>query len=288
MKDILTEIVAQKQIELLQRKEKCSLNSVVAICTEQKKMKQEKIDQENKEQKSIGAAKAASFPHRSMRQSLAASPHGIIAEFKRRSPSKGWINQSAHPQEIAPAYQEAGAAALSILTDAPYFGGSLYDLEVARPLVELPLLRKEFIIDPYQLYEAKMAQADAVLLIASILSASECHDLAAQAHELGMEVLLEIHHENELTHLNPCIDMLGVNNRHLGTFHTDVNHSFELAKVLPKELLWVSESGIAHPETVAALREVGYRGFLMGENFMKNAHPGEALKAFVAELTTRE
>ncbi|MGL4852662.1 MAG: indole-3-glycerol phosphate synthase TrpC [Phocaeicola sp.] len=268
MKDILTEIVAQKRIELLQQKELHSFAALQAAC-----------------QTEVNSAQTVEQKKYSMRQNLAASSHGIIAEFKRRSPSKGWINQSAQATLIPPSYQEAGAAALSILTDKAYFGGTVHDIEVARPLVNLPILRKEFIIDPYQLYEAKLLKADAVLLIASILSPSECQELAAQAHELGLEVLLEIHHEEELTHVNPYIDMLGVNNRHLGTFHTDVNHSFKLAKVLPKEQLWVSESGIAHPETVAELREAGFKGFLMGETFMKSSNPGETLRKFTDKLT---
>lgn len=269
-KDILTEIVSQKRIELIKSKEQHPVATLKEAC----------------------AAQTLEYPvaqgKRSMRQSLASSPSGIIAEFKRRSPSKGWINQTAQADIIPPAYQEAGASALSILTDEPYFGGTMQDIEKARPLVQQPILRKEFIIDPYQLYEAKLLKADAVLLIASILSPAQCQELAEEAHLLGLEVLLEIHHEAELTHLNRHIDMLGVNNRHLGTFHTDVNHSFELAKVLPKELLWVSESGIAQPQTVAALREIGFRGFLMGENFMKRANPGEALKSFIEELTAIE
>ncbi|MGL5979519.1 MAG: indole-3-glycerol phosphate synthase TrpC [Phocaeicola sp.] len=272
MKDILTEIVTKKRIELIQNKEKRSLADLQAACLAQEILNQEVLEQRRC----------------SMRQSLTASSHGIIAEFKRRSPSKGWINQTAQANVIPPSYQAAGAAALSILTDEPYFGGTMHDIEVARPLVQLPILRKEFIIDPYQLYEAKLLKTDAVLLIASILSPSECQELAAQARNLGLEVLLEIHHEEELTHINTYIDMLGVNNRHLGTFHTDVNHSFELAKVLPKELLWVSESGITHPQTVAELRKVGFRGFLMGETFMKTDHPDAALSSFLEELTTIE
>lgn len=268
MKDILTEIVAQKRIELIASKERCSLATLQA-----------KVAQQQAE----NATETA--PKYSMRQYLEASTHGIISEFKRRSPSKGWINQTAEAQVIPPLYQAAGAAALSILTDEPYFGGTQHDIEVARPLVQLPILRKEFIVDSYQLYEAKLLKADAVLLIASILSVDECKELAQQAHQLGLEVLLEIHHEEELSHVNPYIDMLGVNNRHLGTFHTDVNHSFQIAKLLPKELLWVSESGIAQPQTVVELRKAGFRGFLMGETFMKTANPGAALQEFVTELT---
>lgn len=220
----------------------------------------------------------------SMKQALEQSPYGLIAEFKRRSPSKGWINQEASPECIAPAYQQAGASALSILTDEPFFGGSLQDLHLSRPLVHLPLLRKDFIIHVYQLYQAKLKGADAILLIASCLTIEECRQLARQAHELNMEVLLEIHTEDELDFLNEYIDMVGVNNRHLGTFHTDVATSFTLAAQLPQEIIRVSESGIAHPETVKQLREAGFRGFLMGETFMKTSHPGQALSDFIQAL----
>lgn len=168
--------------------------------------------------------------------------------------------------------------------DEKYFGGTLKDIRSARPHVQLPILRKDFIIDEYQLYQARIVGADAILLIAAALKKEQCKALAVKAHELELEVLLEIHNEQELEYVNENIDMVGVNNRNLGTFHTDVENSFRLAEKLPKEMLWVSESGISSPETVKQLRAAGFRGFLIGENFMKTPEPGEALKEFITQL----
>lgn len=220
-------------------------------------------------------------PAKSLKQSLASSPTGIIAEFKRRSPSKGWIAPQADPAVIVPGYEKAGASGISVLTDQEFFGGSLKDLQTIRPLVQLPVLRKDFIISPYQLYQAKVTGADVVLLIAADLTTEECKELGKLAHQLEMEVLLEIHTENELDYLNEYVDLIGVNNRNLGTFHTDVENSFRLAKKLPKELVWVSESGISQPDTLKQLREAGFRGFLMGERFMKTLSPAQALSDFL-------
>lgn len=222
----------------------------------------------------------------SMRKSLAESSTGIISEFKRRSPSKGWIHQNANPLEVTTAYEVAGASALSILTDEPFFGGSLEDVKKVRPHVKLPILRKDFIIDEYQLFQAKLAGADAVLLIAACLSRERCRMLAKEARELKLEVLLEIHTLEEEAYIAEEFDMVGVNNRNLGTFHTDVRNSFQLARqvALPEGTIFVSESGISSPDTVKALREVGFRGFLIGENFMKAACPGASLAAFIKEM----
>lgn len=220
-------------------------------------------------------------PAKSLKQSLATSPTGIIAEFKRRSPSKGWIAQGADPAIIVPGYEQAGASGISVLTDQEFFGGRLKDLQTIRPLTELPILRKDFIISPYQLYQAKVAGADVVLLIAADLTIEECKELGKLAHQLEMEVLLEIHSEKELDYVNESVDLIGVNNRNLGTFHTDVENSFRLAEKLPKELLWVSESGISQPDTLKQLREAGFRGFLMGERFMKTPSPAQALSDFI-------
>ncbi len=226
-----------------------------------------------------------SLPRPSMKESLRNSATGIIAEFKRKSPSKGWIKEDGKPDVIPPAYDQNGAAALSILTDEKYFGGSLDFLRTARPLVKAPILRKDFIVDEYQLFQARQAGANAVLLIAADLSPAECRALAHTAHELGLEVLLETHSEAELDYFDESlIDMLGVNNRHLGTFHTDVQTSFDLAAKLPQETVKVSESGISNPQTVQKLRKAGFRGFLMGEHFMRAANPGAALKEFILEL----
>ena len=229
----------------------------------------------------------ATAKKRSLRQALLASESGIIAEFKRKSPSKGWIHADAVPEQVVPAYAAAGAAALSILTDEQYFGGSLDFIRRVRPLVDIPILRKDFIIDPFQLAEAKLAGADAVLLIAACLSRTDCAALLAEAHRLGLEVLLEIHSPEELDYITPDVDVVGVNNRHLGTFVTDVQTSFDLAPLLSQRAdgpVFVSESGISDPATVRALREAGFRGFLMGENFMKQPDPGAALGAFIQAL----
>ena len=255
MTDILTEIIACKQIEIELQKAAISKEMLINNCNEP-------------------------MPRISMRASLASSPYGIISEFKRRSPSKGWIKEDAQADTIPPAYEAAGASALSILTDEKYFGGTLKDIRSARPHVQLPILRK----DEYQLYQARIVGADAILLIAAALKKEQCKALAVKAHELELEVLLEIHNEQELEYVNENIDMVGVNNRNLGTFHTDVENSFRLAEKLPKEMLWVSESGISSPETVKQLRAAGFRGFLIGENFMKTPEPGEALKEFITQL----
>ena len=221
---------------------------------------------------------------RSMRAALEGSDSGIIAEFKRKSPSKGWLHPGANVREVLPAYEKNGASACSVLTDSHFFGGSLGDLANARKVVDLPLLRKDFIISSYQLYQARAMGADAVLLIAACLTPEECLSLAETAHVLSLEVLLEIHSESELDHLNPYVDMIGVNNRNLGSFHTDVENSFRLAEKLPKEILKVSESGISDPILIGRLRKAGYKGFLIGETFMKEENPGDALASFKSAI----
>ena len=221
----------------------------------------------------------------SIREALLQSETGIIAEFKRRSPSKGWIKENGRADTIPLSYQQNGAAALSILTDEHYFGGSDDFIRQARHSgVTLPILYKNFIINEAQLYAAALCGASAVLLIAACLSKQECSVLLHKAHELGLEVLLEMHSEQELEYaeLNP--DLCGINNRNLGSFVTDVENSFRLAELLPKDAVKVSESGISNPKTVKALRSAGFRGFLIGENFMKTASPGKALNDFIAEL----
>ncbi|MDR3119577.1 MAG: indole-3-glycerol phosphate synthase TrpC [Mediterranea sp.] len=220
----------------------------------------------------------------SMRKALAESTCGIIAEFKRRSPSKGWIKQDARIEDIIPAYEKAGAAAISILTDEKFFGGTLMDVRTARPLTGIPILRKDFIIDEYQLYQAKIVGADAVLLIAAVLEKEKCEELTEKAHRIGLEVLLEIHSESELAYITPETDMAGVNNRNLGSFYTTVDNSFRLAELLPANVLLVSESGIDSPDTVRQLRHHGFRGFLIGETWMKTANPGETLSTFIHSL----
>lgn len=213
----------------------------------------------------------------SMRQHLEMSKSGIIAEFKRRSPSKGWINEQADAGAIPQAYQQNGASALSILSDETFFGGTLDDIRKARPTVTLPILRKDFIIDRYQLLQAKAVKANAVLLIAAALTPETCRHLAEEAKKLGLEVLLELHAERELDYINDNADMIGINNRNLGTFHTDTKNSLRLADKLPKNFTLVSESGISSPDTIRQLRQAGFKGFLIGETFMKTVSPGDTL-----------
>ena len=224
-------------------------------------------------------------PKPSLREALLQSDTGIIAEFKRRSPSKGWIKEDGRADIIPLSYQQNGAAALSILTDEHYFGGSDEYIRQARQSgVTLPILYKNFVIDEAQLYAAALCGASAVLLIAACLSKQDCKRLMDKAHQLGMEVLLEMHSEQELEYAELCPDLCGINNRNLGSFVTNVENSFRLAELLPKDAVKVSESGISNPETVRALRQAGFRGFLIGETFMKTADPGRALKEFISKL----
>lgn len=221
-------------------------------------------------------------PKPSLRQALLNSETGIIAEFKRRSPSKGWIKQEGRAGVIPLSYQQNGAAALSILTDEHYFGGSDDFIRQARHSgVTIPILYKNFVIDEAQLYAAALCGASAVLLIAACLSKQECRGLMDKAHQLGLEVLLEMHSEEELEYAELQPDLCGINNRNLGSFVTDVENSFRLAELLPKDAVKVSESGISNPETVKALRSAGFRGFLMGEHFMRAENPGEELRRFL-------
>lgn len=260
--DILQEIVAHKRIEV------------------------ERFKQQLSEQEIHRRVEAIlDFCVPSMSKALTASESGIIAEFKRRSPSKGWIKEEGKAEEIPLSYQEHGAAALSILTDEQYFGGKDEFIRIARHAgVHIPILYKNFIIDEYQLFQARLCGASAVLLIAADLSKEECRSLLSTAHGLGLEVLLEMHSEEELEYAEMEPDMCGINNRNLGTFITDVQNSFRLAELLPKDSVKVSESGISNPDTVKALRLAGFRGFLIGETFMKTSDPGKALKDFISKL----
>ncbi len=210
---------------------------------------------------------------------------GIIAEFKKKSPSKGDINKYADPEKVSIAYMQAGASALSVLTDKEFFGGSCDDLKTVRKFNFCPVLRKDFIIDEYQIIEAKSIGADAILLIAAILSPKELLDYAKLANSLGLEVLHEVHNKAELQKLdldNPKI--IGVNNRDLSTFKTDIKTSKDLAKLIPEQHVKVSESGISQADTIHELRRHGFKGFLIGETFMKTANPGEACKNFIKQL----
>jgi len=209
---------------------------------------------------------------------------GIIAEFKRHSPSKGFINKKADVVEVTQAYVKAGVAGISVLTDMDYFKGTTQDLSTAKLHNEIPILRKDFIIDEYQLVEAKCMGADVVLLIAAILNQEETDYLANAARSLGLEVLLEIHNEQELSHINQHISMVGVNNRNLDTFEVDLETSVQLVNKIPNDFVKISESGISDVETIQALKQIGYDGFLIGECFMKTNDPGVACAAFVQEL----
>lgn len=262
MKDVLEEIVAHKRLEVERFKQAVPPSTLYTAVDEM-----------------------MTSPVTSMRKALMESETGIIAEFKRKSPSKGWIKEQGKAEEIPLSYQQNGASALSILTDEKYFGGYDYFIRTARKSgVTLPILYKNFIIDEYQLFQARLCGASAVLLIAADLRLDECRSLMKTAHELSLEVLLEMHSENELDYAALEPDMCGINNRNLGTFITDVQNSYRLAELLPKDACKVSESGISNPQTVGELRDAGFHGFLIGETFMKTEQPGLALKEFINNL----
>ena len=230
-------------------------------------------------------AKRKEQPLVSMREVLTASDTGIISEFKRKSPSKGWINKDAKPDIVPLQYQANGASAISILTDTDFFGGYDEYIMCARESgITIPILYKNFIIDEYQLLQAYHSGASAVLLIAACLDKEQCRHLISVAHQLQMEVLLEIHAESELDYVDLMPDMYGINNRNLGTFVTDVRNSFRMAELLPADACKVSESGLSDVEIIRQLRELGFRGFLMGEHFMRQQDPGKALGEFIASL----
>lgn len=209
---------------------------------------------------------------------------GIIAEFKKRSPSKGVINGNANLEKIITGYSDYGAAGISVLTDEQFFGGSLADLEAAADLVECPLLRKDFMIDEYQVEEAKAAGADVILLIAAVLTPKEVKDLAAYAVHLGLEVLLELHTESELDRICGDTALIGINNRNLQTFEVNIENGLALAGKIPAGKIKIAESGINDPATVAMLRKNGFSGFLIGEYFMKQADPAAAFNNFTGQL----
>lgn len=210
---------------------------------------------------------------------------GIIAEFKQKSPSKGDINLSAKVQEVTKAYADAGAAGLSVLTEPKFFGGLQANLVKARETnPEIPILRKDFMIDLYQVVEAKAYGADVILLIAACLENEQAELLARQAKNLGMEVLMEVHNEKELEKVNDFVDIVGINNRNLKTFEVNVETSVQLAKLIPDRFVKISESGLTGPKEIHYLRENGFKGFLIGETFMKTENPGKACKKFIEEL----
>ncbi len=259
MTNILDKIIANKRLEVERHKKDTSINEL--------------------EKRLSTITTPASF-----KEAIKNSRTGIIAEFKRRSPSRDWIFKDAKIEDVIPLYSQNGASAISVLTDMDFFGGELADLELAGSLTKTPLLRKDFVVDEYQLYQAKISGASAILLIASALTIDETKQLAQKAKELNLDVLLEIHHEQELHHINDKVDVVGVNNRNLGTFVTDIQISFDLADKIPNDFIKISESGISEPQTVIELQQAGYKGFLMGENFMKTSNPGKALEDFINQL----
>ena len=263
MADILDNIVAHKRIEVAEFKEKLSPSALYAEV--EKMMDTTQVT--------------------SMRDALLNSETGIISDFTRRSPSKGWIMQEGKPQIIPLTYEKNGASAISILTDNNFFGGDDSYITIARESgVTLPVLYKNFIIDEYQIFQARRCGASAILLIASVLKKAECRNLIRRAHDLKLEVLLETHHERETEYAELEPDMCGVNNRNLGTFITSVENSFRLSSLLPQDMCLVSESGISDAKTIQELRNVGYKGFLIGETFMKTGNPGKALNELIAQL----
>lgn len=262
MADILEEIVAWKKREVEIMKEMKPTSKLQRIIEEQTFYKRPPIA-----------------------EALQESDSGIIAEFKRKSPSLGWINEDAKATDVPFSYQQNGAAALSILTDNRFFGGDDEFIKEARASgVRIPVLYKNFVIDEYQLLQARLCGASTVLLIAACLEYHDCKRLLAMAHSLGLEVLLEMHSEEELAYAELEPDLYGINNRHLGSFKTDVETSFRLADLLPSTAVKVSESGISNPDTVRQLREAGYQGFLIGEAFMKTDNPGAALEHFISQI----
>ncbi len=259
--DILEKIIAHKLIEVENRK---------ALFPE--KLLEKSVYFEGK---------TVSFKKYLLREDMS----GIIAEFKRKSPSKGVINSHAKVERTTIGYMQAGASALSILTDTEFFGGKNEDLTEARKYNFCPVLRKDFIIDEYQIIEAKSIGADAILLIAAALEPQKLKDLAAFAKGLGLEVLMEVHNQEELeNNLSEHLDVVGVNNRNLKTFETSIEVSKGLASLIPDDFVKISESGINDPEAIKDLRAYGYKGFLIGETFMKTARPEVTAKEFIDKL----
>ncbi|HLN72092.1 MAG: indole-3-glycerol phosphate synthase TrpC [Methylococcaceae bacterium] len=244
---------------------------------------------EAKEKVSMDDLKASPYferPVNSLKAALLANKaSGIIAEFKTQSPSKGTINENAEASEVTAGYVSAGASALSVLTDERFFGGSIEDLAKARwANPSTPILRKDFIIDIYQVYETKAHGADVMLLIAESLDKQLLLELTQTAKQIGLEVLVEIHGAEELDKLNPLIDLVGVNNRNLKTFEVDVNTSIRLGDLIPESFVKISESGISDPQSIQALRDANFKGFLIGETFMKTDKPAKALEEFIASI----
>jgi indole-3-glycerol phosphate synthase len=258
--NILDTIIAAKRIEVSERKERTPLS----ILTQRPYFKE---------------------PCHSIRRALRAKgSSGIIAEHKRKSPSLGWIRQESDAAEVAQGYALAGAAAMSVLTDEPFFGGTLNDLQRARRTVSIPLLRKDFVIEEYQLFEAKAYGADFILLIAECLRKEEVKFLAEAARNLGLEVLLEMHDDEGLDKMCDAVTCVGINSRNLKTFEVSLDNAINLASKIPDSFVKVAESGISKPETIGLLRGHGFEGFLIGEAFMKTENPSAAIAGFVSKI----
>ena len=264
--DILEEIVAHKRIEVERFKEMLFEREI-----------------HSRVEALMSSPEGHDVP--SMSKTIKESATGIIAEFKRKSPSKGWIKEEGKAGVIPMSYQQNGASAISILTDEKYFGGKdEFIVEARKSGVTIPVLYKNFVIDEYQLFQARLCGASAALLIAAELTKAECRNLLRTAHELQLEVLLEMHSEEELEYAELEPDLCGINNRNLGTFITSVDNSFRLASLLPKDAVKVSESGISNPDTIRQLQTAGFKGFLIGECFMKEDNPGESLAHFISKI----
>lgn len=256
------------------------LEKIVKFKTREVELKKQIISEEVLKQSELFER-----PVISLANSLRHNETGIIAEHKRRSPSKSVINNSLSVIDVAIGYEKAGVAGMSVLTDGQFFGGSTEDLVLARSSTNLPLLRKEFIIDPYQLIEAKAIGADAILLISAILSKNEVSNLSKLAKSIGLDVLIEIHNWDELDAcLIDSIDIIGVNNRNLKTFEVDLLTSLDLARQIPDRYVKISESGISNTDAIKKLKAVGYQGFLIGETFMKTENPGLTASNFIKSL----
>lgn len=224
-------------------------------------------------------------PTFSLVKNLQESTTGIIAEYKRRSPSKGIINNSFSIADVASSYENAGVCGISVLTDGKYFGGSIEDLATARASCKLPILRKDFIVDTYQIFEAKAHGADVILLIAAVLSPAKITHFSQLAKQLNLEVLLEVNNVVEIQEsMQSSLDLIGINNRNLKTFEVNLNTSKLLSTEIPDDFIKISESGISNTETILELKLFGFRGFLIGENFMKTENPGHSAKTFINNL----
>jgi indole-3-glycerol phosphate synthase len=260
MKDILKKIVDSKYKEIAERKQKFSIDDLLQM----EGFKRPVISLAERFETKVST--------------------GIIAEYKRKSPSKGIINDRSSVSDVVTAYEKFGAAAVSVLTDEEYFGGSAADFAIARQHLNIPLLRKEFIVDEYQVVETKAMGADLILLIAACLSPAEVKQLSKKAAALGLEILLELHDEEETGHICDEVTHVGINNRNLNSFSVNIDRSIDMLHALPAGKFRIAESGISTPEQVDLFREKGFDGFLIGENFMKETNPARAFQLFTEKL----